>query len=397
MRSEDFISLAAGELVQNQYGCHSFVPAPLSPELPPSWELTNALSRADRALSELAGIARNLPNPHLLIGPFTRQEAVLSSRIEGTQTTLSELLLFEETAFDLSQTTERQRNDALEVRNYVAALEFGLAQIAEQPISLGLMKRMHELLMENVRGSEKSPGQFRQDQNFIGPAGSKIATATYIPPPPLQMRDGLLMLESYINTPDDLPPLIRHALIHYQFEAIHPFMDGNGRIGRLLLVLLLCRDGLLPTPLLYLSGYFERNRSSYYAHLLSVSQRGTWAEWIAFFLQGVAEQSQEAARRSDQLLALWDRYRKILQASRAPALSFQLVDELFAIPTLSVKRFVARTGRAPNAVQQNVERLVSAGVLQEITGRERNRVYIAPQIIAIVEGRVSEAPKGERP
>ena len=396
MRSEDFKNAAAGELIQNNYGCLSFVPAPLPPELPASWELTNTLSRADRALSELAGIARNLPNPHLLIGPFTRQEAVLSSRIEGTQTTLSELLLFEETAFDLSQTTEQQRNDALEVRNYVTALEFGLEQIVEQPISLGLMKRMHELLMQDARGSEKSPGQFRQDQNFIGAMGSAILTATYIPPPPLQMRDALLMLESYINTPCGLPPLIRHALIHYQFEAIHPFMDGNGRIGRLLLVLLLCRGGLLPMPLLYLSGYFERRRSEYYEQLLSVSQRGTWTDWIAFFLQGVTEQSQEAARRSDQLLALWDRYRKTLQENRAPALSFQLVDELFAIPTVSVKRFVSRTGRAPNAVQQNIERLIESGILMEITGRERNRVYIAPQIIAIVEGRVSDTLKEER-
>lgn len=391
MRLEDFKETTPGELIKNNYGCYSFVPAPLPPELPASWELTNALSRADRALSELAGIARNLPNPHLLIGPFTRQEAVLSSRIEGTQTTLSELLLFEETEFDPARTTERQRNEAVEVRNYVTALEFGLAQIKERPISLGLLKQLHEALMENVRGSERTPGQFRQDQNFIGPTGSAITTATYVPPPPLQMRDGLLLLESYLNTPCGLPPLIRHALIHYQFEAIHPFMDGNGRIGRLLLVLLLCRDGLLPEPLLYLSGYFERNRSQYYAHLLSVSQAGTWAEWIAFFLQGLTEQSQEAARRSDQLLALWQRYRKILQDNRAPALSFQLVNELFAIPTVSVMRFSNRTGRAPNAVQNNVERLIAAEILQEITGRERNRIYIAPQIIAIVEGRVSDA------
>ena len=397
MRSEDFKNAAAGELIQNQHGCHSFVPAPLPPELSASWELTNALSRADRALSELAGIARNLPNPHLLIGPFTRQEAVLSSRIEGTQTTLSELLLFEEAEFDLSRTTERQRNDALEVRNYVNALEFGQAQITDRPVSLGLLKRMHELLMENVRGAEKSPGQFRQDQNFIGPEGSKISAATYVPPPPLQMRDALLTLEAYINTPCGLPPLVRHALIHYQFEAVHPFMDGNGRIGRLLLVLLMRRDGLLPAPLLYLSGYFERHRSAYYGHLLSVSQAGAWREWIAFFLQGVMEQSQEAARRSDQLLALWGRYRKTLQENRAPALSFQLVDELFAIPTVSVMRFANRTGRAPNAVQNNVERLMEAGILQEITGRERNRIYIAPQIVAIVEGRVSDAPKEELP
>ena len=393
MRLEDFKKAATGELIQNNYGGYSFVPAPLPPELPASWELTNALSRADRALSELAGIARNLPNPHLLIGPFTRQEAVLSSRIEGTQTTLSELLLFEEAEFDPAPTTERQRNDALEVRNYVHALEFGQAQSIDRPISLGLLKQMHELLMKNVRGSEKSPGQFRQDQNFIGPEGSAITTATYVPPPPLQMRDALLMLESYINTPCGLPPLIRHALIHYQFEAIHPFMDGNGRIGRLLLVLLMRRDNLLPAPLLYLSGYFERNRSKYYEHLLSVSQAGTWTEWIAFFLQGVTEQAQEAARRSDQLLALWARYRKALQENRAPALSFQLVDELFAIPVVSVMRFANRAERAPNAVQHNVERLIEAGILQEMTGRARNRIYIAPQIVAIVEGRVSDAPE----
>jgi len=383
MRVEDFTDGTVGQLIELMHGYHAFVPAQLPPLLVLDWNLVKLLTDAERALSELNGLSYNLPNPHLLIDPFARQEAVLSSRIEGTQTTLTQLYLFEENS--LAAASEPQSADAQEVANYVTALEFGMAQIPTRAISLMLLRQMHELLMRGVRGADKSPGQFRTAQNHIGSPRSNLATAAYVPPPALQMRDALLALETYLDQPDHLPTLIRLALVHYQFEAIHPFLDGNGRIGRLLMILMLCRERSMPHPLFYLSGFFERNRSEYYDLLLAVSQRGEWSAWIEFFLHGVVEQSKQAVSRAERLLALQSSYQSMLQTQRAATLSLQLMDALFSSPRISVMRTARQLERTPKAVQQSVERLVEAGILIEATGRERNRVYIAPQIIAIIE------------
>jgi Fic family protein len=239
--------------------------------------------------------------------------------------------------------------------------------------------------MEGARGSDQTPGEFRRSQNWIGPPGCTLMEATYVPPPVDEMHEALNSFENYLHAESDLPPLIRLSLIHYQFEAIHPFLDGNGRIGRLLITLLLCANGLLPQPLLYLSAFFERFRDEYYQRLLAVSQYGKWNEWISYFLQAVATQARDAVRRSDQLLALWQDYRIRLQEARASALLLQLVDELFAYPAITNPSAARRLSVTPRSAQLNIDKLQAAGILREATGRQRYRIYIAPEIISIVE------------
>ncbi len=272
-----------------------------------------------------------------------------------------------------------------EVANYVTALEYGLGRLKDLPVSLRLIREMHERLMHGVRGEYMTPGEFRRSQNWIGPPGCLLMDATFVPPPVDEMKEALGELEKYLHAPSTLPPLVRLALIHYQFEAVHPFLDGNGRIGRLLLTLLLCAEGLLPQPLLYLSAYFERHRQEYYDLLLGVSQAGRWHDWVMYFLRGVAEQSQDAVKRSSRLLDLRQEYRQKLQSARASALLLQLVDELFSYPAISIARAAKRLDVTPRSAQLNVDRLMDEGILEEATGRKRNRVFIAPGIIRIIE------------
>jgi Fic family protein len=307
---------------------------------------------------------------------------VLSSRIEGTQASLSDLLFFEA----LGQ-KEPQPPDVREVSNYVKALEYGLKRLEKLPVSLRLIREMHQKLMEGVRGEHLTPGEFRRSQNWIGPPGCTLMEATFVPPPEEEMQEALGPLEKYLYDRSGLPPLIRLAMIHYQFEAIHPFLDGNGRIGRLILTLLLCAEGLLPQPLLYLSAYFEQHRQQYYDLLLAVSQTGAWSEWVIFFLRGVAQQSQDAVLRSDRLLNLWQECRRKLQSPRASALSLQLVDELFSYPAITAAWAAKRLDVTPRSAQLNIEKLVRAGILREETGKRRNRIFVAHEIVKIIEAR----------
>ena len=386
MQPSDFIKHGSGRLIRTPQDYWAYVPGPLEPSLTLDMATARILSEADRALSELAGVARTLPNPHLLIGPFVRREAVLSSRIEGTQASFSDLLFFE--AANLG---ESEVPDVREVANYVRALEYGLARLQQLPLSLRLIREMHAHLLDGARGQTQTPGDFRRSQNWIGRPGCSLMEATYVPPPEHEMNKALDDFEKYLHQQSGLPPLVRLALIHYQFEAIHPFLDGNGRIGRLLTTLLLCAENLLPQPLLYLSAFFERHRDDYYRLLLQVSQKGAWRAWILFFLRAVAVQSRDAVRRSDQLLALWQSYRNQLQEARASALLLQLVDDLFAYPATTNRGASQRLKITPRSTQLNIEKLVSAGILKEATRRKRNRVYIAPGIIDIIERRESEA------
>lgn len=356
------------------------MPNPLPPPLELTWDLVLENSQADRALSELAGVARTLPNPHLLISPFIRREAVLSSRIEGTQASLSDLLFFE-----ASGEKELYSPDVVEVSNYVKALEYGLKRLEKLPVSLRLTREIHAQLLEGVRGEHLTPGEFRRSQNWIGPPGCTLMEATFVPPPEEEMKEALDFLEKFLHTPAELPPLIRLALIHYQFEAIHPFLDGNGRVGRLLLTLLLCAERLLPQPLLYLSAYFEQNRQRYYDSLLAVSQGGAWSEWVTFFLRGVAQQSSDAIRRSNRLLDLWKEYRQKLQSPRSSALTLLLLDQMFSYPAITVAGAAKRLHVTHRSAQLNIEKLVRTGILREETGRRRNRIFVAPEIIKIIE------------
>lgn len=359
---------------------HAYVPADLPPAVDWTGEIVTVLSAADRALGQLAGVGRNLPNPHLLIGPFKRREAVLSSRIEGTQASFSDLLLFE-----AAPEVEPEVGDVLEVSNYIRALDYGLARQNTLPMSLRLIREMHGLLLKGVRGQNHAIGEFRRAQNWIGVPTGLIDQATFVPPPPGEMNTSLGAFEKFLHAKSDLPPLVRLAAIHYQFEAIHPFYDGNGRIGRLLITLLLCMEGILPEPLLYLSAYFEKNRQQYYASLLGVSQRGEWSEWFTFFLRGVAESAMDAVARAAKLSALREDYRRRLAGTRASAHPLTLADHLFAYPAISVPKAAKLLGVTQRAAQLNVNKLVHAGIVVEVTGRKRNRVFVASEIVEAVE------------
>jgi len=380
VKPEDFNANAAGRVVRSRLGYWAFLPDPLEPALSLDIPLVGVLSRADRALSKLAGIARTLPNPHLLIRPFMRREAVLSSRIEGTQASLSDLFFFE-----TAHPVEPVVPDVREVANYVGALEYGIARLSDLPLSLRLIREMHKHLMQGVRGGTQTPGEFRRTQNWIGPPGCTLMDATYVPPPVDEMIEALGLFEKYLHNESQLPPLIRVALIHYHFEAIHPFLDGNGRIGRLLIALLLCSGGLLPQPMLYLSAYFERHRAQYYHLLLGVSQRGEWIEWIRFFLEGIEVQSLDAITRSDHLLTLWSAYRTRMQEARASGLLLGLVDQLFSYPAITTKKAAELLEVTQRSAQLNINKLVDAGILVEATGQKRNRVYVAQEIISTIE------------
>ena len=317
-----------------------------------------------------------LPIPHLLIEPFVRREAVLSSRIEGTVANEEDLALF-----NVDPEVENRQPDTREVRNYVTALEYGLKRIAELPMSLPLLLELHSRLLKGVRGENKSPGEFRDRQNFIGTPGMPLKDARFVPPPVAEMHEALEAFEKFLRAPSERPFLVDLALLHYQFEAIHPFRDGNGRVGRLLIPLLLCERGILTKPLLYLSAYLEQHRSRYMDLMLSVSQRGEWERWIEFFLNGIAEQSMDGVERATRLMALWQDYRKRLQTARMSVLAQNLVDELFKQPAMSVGLAQKVLGVSFASAQNNVMRLVKLGILREVTGRKRDRIFIAPKIL----------------
>ena len=377
MQAVDFTRDAWGKLINSPQGYLAFDPFPLPPQLDLK-SILAAVSKADRLIGQLSGVARNLPNPHLLTGPFMKREAVLSSRIEGTQASLSDLFFFE-----ASGEANPEVPDVREVANYVQALEFGLKRMEKLPLSLRLIREMHAELMRGVRGDHLTQGEFRRSQNWIGPPGSTLMNAEFVPPPVEEMKLALDAFEKYLHAGSDLPPLVRLALIHYQFEAIHPFLDGNGRIGRLLLTLLLCREGILSQPLLYLSAYFEAQRQEYYRLLLAVSQRGEWTAWIHFFLIGVAEQSQDSITRTETLLELWTSYRTRLK--KGPATALQLVDQLFSYPAVMISQTAKRLNVTFPSAQKNIERLVGEGILKEVTGQQRYRVYVAHEVVRIVE------------
>ena len=277
MDSKDFEKSAAGRCIKTLKNYWAFIPNPLPPSIIYK-DLINLLSEADRLLGELSGTGRTLLNPYLLIGPYTRREAVSSSRIEGTEASLSDLFYFE-----AAETEKPKVSDVKEVKNYVKAMEAGIKRLKDLPISVRLIREIHKILMQGVRGEQAEPGELRKSQNWIGRQGCTLNEATFVPPPIDEMAKALSDWENYLHSNPKEPPLIQCALMHYQFEAIHPFLDGNGRIGRLLITFFLCEKGFLTQPLLYLSEFFEKHRSEYYSRLLGVSQRGEWKEWIEFF------------------------------------------------------------------------------------------------------------------
>lgn len=371
---------------QGEAAYWSFTPNPLPPQMDWDLALAQELSKADRALGELAGLGRTIPNPHLLIQPFLRREAVLSSRIEGTQTDITDLYVYEAGQLPLpGMKTPHPESDVREVLNYVRALEYGLQRLDELPVSLRLIREVHERLMKGVRGGHATPGEFRTSQNWIGAPACTLNEASYVPPPVDEMTAALGALEKYLYEGDQTPPLARLAFIHYQFESIHPFIDGNGRIGRLLLILLLVHWNLLPLPLLYLSVYFERNRQQYYDLLMAASQRSAWREWLVFFLRGVQEQSFDAAQNAKKLQDLQLKWRGQLQQMRASALLLQLADSLFENPMISVSSTEKQLKVSNRTARQYVEKLLGLGILKQFGEKNYARLYFAPAIFDIFE------------
>lgn len=357
---------------------NGYVPPPLPPRLAITPGLMRDLSRADIELGRLAGIGQLLPNPHVLIRPFVRREAVLSSKIEGTHATLGELL-----AVEAGAAVERSPEDLREVANYVVALEHGVRRLKKLPLSLRLVRELHKKLLTGVRGGQARPGEFRKSQVWIGPPGSTIDTAIYVPPPPPQMMEALSEWEKFLHT-RPVPPLIQIAMAHYQFEAIHPFLDGNGRIGRLLITLFLVERQILPRPLLYLSAYFEATRSDYYAGLRAVTEQNAWELWLAYFLKGVSNQSDDAVQRANRVLKLVASWHHTAGGSASVA-PLRLVDILAENPYCTVKGVAKRLRLAFTSAQRAIDHLQKTKILTEISKGRRNRVYCAIALRKILE------------
>ncbi|MBI2909336.1 MAG: Fic family protein [Chloroflexi bacterium] len=372
----------SGKLVRAAGGYWAFVPGPLPPKIEWDDALVSVMSRADIALGTLSGLGETLPNPHLLIYPFIRREAVLSSRIEGTRSSLSDLLLFEATQIE-------KRGDVREVQNYVRAMEYGLKRLNELPLSLRFVRELHNVLMEGVRGQHAAPDGFRQSQNWIGSPGATLNNATFVPPPVPEMQECLSQLEKFLHAETKLPPLIEAALVHYQFEAIHPFLDGNGRIGRLLVTLLLCQRRILSRPLLYLSAFFEQHRQEYYDLLLEVSSTGAWREWIEFFLSAVTDQSADAVSRSRRLQELQHSYVQLAREKRLAPTAVQLVELVVMKPVLSARTAQEYLKITPPGARKAIRALVEAGILTEITGRKRDRAYAANEVLEALDGEIT--------
>lgn len=379
MDESNFTSNAPGRLVPTDGGAAAFVPNDLPPPIRYEPSLIKELSAADRAIGELAGIGRALgghANPYLLITPFLHREAVLSSRIEGTQAGLEDVFLF--------PVAERPAgpDDAREVVNYVRAHDHALR--SPLPICVRLLREMHEILMTDVRGGDKAPGQFRTRQNWIGAADCRIDAAKFVPPPPSEVEPALARLEAFVHAPGDAAALIRLALVHYQFEVIHPFNDGNGRVGRMLISLMMCRENLLPLPLLCLSGYFEANRDEYASRLFRVSTTGDWDGWIRFFLRGVAAQATDAIARSTRMFELRAEWARLTQTARSSALLVKLVDHLFVSPVVTSAHVMSALQVTRPTALKSIERLVSLGILRPVEAHGRG-AWLAARVLEVAD------------
>ena len=368
-------TVRAGRYVRQSSAYSAFLPNPLPPDPPVAiqGELQGILSNADRALGRLDGSVVTLPNPDLLVFMYVRKEAVLSSQIEGTQSSLQDLLAAEADLFDAATVPK----DVDEVINYVNAMNHGLARLAELPVSVRLIKEIHQRLLDGVRGGKHTPGELRRSQNWIGPAGSTIATASFVPPPPEEVPAALGDLEKFLHQDDDLPLLIRIGLAHAQFETIHPFLDGNGRVGRLLITFLLTERGALHKPVLYLSHFFKQHRQEYYDRLQVVRDRGDWEGWLAFFLRGVAQVSDEATETTRRVLELREQHRAAIteHLGRAAGSGHKVHEALFHHPIVTVNNVRELTGTEFPAANELVRRLVAIGILAPTSGNKRNRRF----------------------
>ncbi len=374
----------AGQYVQQIEGYKAFIPntLPPTPEIIMDQEMWNLLSKADRALGRLDGVTDALPNPDLFVFMYVRKEAVLSSQIEGTQASLIDVLELESQALEPDNPQE-----VAEVVNYIAAINYGLKRLKNLPVSLRLIREIHQELMKGVRGAERNPGEFRRTQNWIGAGGCSLAEATYVPPPPHEMLQSLDNLEKFLHGPQPMPTLIKVGLAHAQFETIHPFLDGNGRTGRLLITFLLCEQNILQRPLLYISYYFLKYRAEYYDRLQAVRDSGNWEGWLKFFLRGVHEVAQEAAATARKIVNLKEEHRKLVlkKMGRRSGNAITLLESLYFKPIFTVKHAQGITKLSyPNA-NTLIEKLGDIGLLKENTGHKRNRAFSYEPYLAIFQ------------
>lgn len=370
----------AGKFVQQPAGYWTFVPPPVMPAPAVAYEaeLLGLLSQADQAVGRLDGLAELLPNPDLFVAMYVRREAVLSSQIEGTQSTLEDLLNYE-----LGPVTGLPA-DVKEVVNYVAALDHGLARLSQLPPSRRLIREVHAKLLASGRGAGQRPGEFRTTQNWMGGASTRIEDASFVPPAVPDMERALDDFERFLNEEQELPVLVHAGIPHAQFETIHPFLDGNGRVGRLLIILLLVHRGVLHKPLLYLSHYLKRRRAEYYDELSAVRETGSWEAWLRFFLRGVAETSNEATGLARELVALRERDRAKLVAAGLGGRAFETLELLFEWPVVNVNFVAERLGVSFSGATRLVDRLAAVGILSETTGQARNRRFAYQEYLGLL-------------
>lgn len=382
----------AGRFIQQHTGYKAFIPEPLPPDPPVVYDgaLQTLLSEADRNIGRLDALASMLPNPDLFVAMYVRHEAVLSSQIEGTQSTLEDVL-----AFEADAVRDDTPKDVEEVVNYVRAMNHGLTRLHELPLSLRLLREIHAELMKGVRGGEKSPGEFRTSQNWIGGRGSTLRDASFIPPPPHELMNTLGQLETFLHgARDTVPLLIRCGLAHAQFETIHPFLDGNGRVGRLLITLMLCEERALTRPLLYLSLYLKAHRAEYYDRLTAIRMQGHWEQWLMFFLRGVSATALAATRTARDIVALRERHRADV-AKNAKALA--LLDHLFQHPTVSVNGVAKLMACTFPTASKLVTDFESRGWLREVTGYGRNRLWRYQPYLDLFHREALDAMVGDAP
>lgn len=357
----------AGVYVRQPQGFRAFLPAELPPDPPIDLgSLTELLSEADRAIGRLDGVSATLPNPDLFVAMYVRREAVLSSQIEGTQSSMDDVL-----AFELDANAKRLPNDVEEVVNHVAAMNYGLERLQELPLSLRLIREIHDRLMRGVRGQEKSPGEFRRSQNWIG--GTAPGNARFVPPPAHELNRLLGNLEDFLHEPGKLPPLVHAGVAHAQFETIHPFLDGNGRVGRLLITFLLVHARVLGRPLLYLSYYLKRHRPEYYDRLTAVREAGDWEGWLRFFLRGVGETASEATETAGAILRLREEHD--IATRDLPVNASRLLDHLYQQPLVTTKIVEDVLSVSWPTANKLLTEFEERRILEEITGRRRGRIY----------------------
>lgn len=386
MGSASTRSERAGKYVRQSGGYAAFYPAPLppSPHVKLDGRLAVLLSEADNALGRLDGSVTLLPDPDLFVFMYIRKEAVLSSQIEGTEASLLDLLEYEaRTSFN-----QKPLGDVAEILNYIDAMNYGLKRLDSLPVSLRLIREIHGMLLKNVRGGEFNRGEFRHSQNHIGSPGCSIQDAIFVPPPAHIMHPALDSFEKFLHSDMQIPTLIKVGMAHAQFETIHPFIDGNGRVGRLMITFLLCQQKMLHKPLLYLSYYFHKNRRDYYAALQAVRDEGDWEGWLRFFLQGVVEVSAEATETARRILALREDHRSVIlsRLGRGASPALRLLAGLYNRPLVGAKDVKKITGLSTSNSYDLIKAFVDLGLLSETTGQKRNKVFAYRPYLALFSG-----------